>query len=77
MNTTNSTVAQRTNRRAEVIAAILDAEIAPYMLGALDAERGEPCNPNYYYTRDGMIAEYREGYEVAANELAQRAGMVA
>lgn len=52
-----------------VMAALAVEDLSPYMLGALDAEKGEPCVPEYYYALDGAIAEYREGYEAAQAAL--------
>lgn len=51
------------------VAALLDADIAPYVLGALDAEKGEPCQPDVYFAFDGARAEYVEGWHTATSEL--------
>lgn len=40
-----------------------EAGLSPYMLGALDAERGELCVPEMYFTKRGQMCEYAEGHE--------------
>lgn len=52
-----------------VVAALAVEDLTPYMFGALDAEKGEPCFPERYYIFDGAIAEYREGYTAVAAEM--------
>lgn len=62
-----NTVAQRTaSRQLNFVVALLDAEISPYMLGALDAERGEMACPEMYFVKRGDMCEYCEGYEAVA-----------
>lgn len=54
-------------RSPEFIVAITTPDISefltPFMLGALDAEKGELCVPAMYYTQIGQCREYAEGYE--------------
>lgn len=45
------------------------AYIAPYQLGALDAEQGKPCNPAAIYDKDGDRAEYAEGWHAARADM--------
>jgi len=54
-------VAPTVNTRPE-IAELL----SPYMLGVLDAERGDIACPEMYFTRRGEQCEYCEGYEAVA-----------
>lgn len=37
--------------------------VSPYMLGVLDAESGELCLPELYFTQKGQQREFAEGYE--------------
>ena len=57
-------------RRPDFVAAIAAPEVSellsPYMLGVLDAERGEIAVPENYYTQRGQMCEYCEGYEAVA-----------
>lgn len=41
---------------------------SPYMLGVMDAEDGQLCCPEQYFTKQGQICEYAEGYEAVAGE---------
>lgn len=50
----------------QFVLSILEADISPYMLGVLDAERGELCVPEAYFIRRGQMCEYAEGYEAVA-----------
>lgn len=52
-----------TVRQPSFVAAASDAGLTPFMLGALDAQRGELCVPEMYYTKRGQICEYAEGFE--------------
>jgi hypothetical protein len=70
MHTINRTATQFTTRRAELIRAMLDAEITPYMLGALDAERGEYAAMQYVNDAQAF-ADYVRGWNdawLAAND---------
>lgn len=66
MNTT--TQATLGTRQPEVVVAILSTDIAPYMLGALDAKRGGPFCPEEYYLWSGDMLEYTEGWEAVCGE---------
>jgi hypothetical protein len=55
-----------TTRQPSFVVALLEAEVSPYMLGVLDAERGETACPEMYYTQRGQMCEYCEGYEAVA-----------
>lgn len=57
-------------RQPEFIAAIIEADISPFMLGALDAEKNEICCPEMYFAWDGAIMEYVEGYKSVAGDNA-------
>ena len=57
---------QPATRSVEFVTAVLAAEITPYMMGALDAEKGELACPELYYTKRGQMCEYCEGYESVA-----------
>jgi hypothetical protein len=59
-------VVNATVRQPDFVAAIFEAEISPYMLGVLDAERGETAVPEMYFTQRGQMCEYCEGYEAVA-----------
>lgn len=50
----------------QFVLAILEADISPYMLGVLDAERGEMACPETYFAKLGQQCEYCEGYEAVA-----------
>lgn len=57
-------------RQPDFVAALTSPEISellsPYMLGVLDAERGEVACPEMYFTQRGQMCEYCEGYEAVA-----------
>lgn len=57
-------------RHPDFIVAIASPEISellsPYMLGVLDAERGEVACPEMYFTQRGQMCEYCEGFEAVA-----------
>ncbi len=55
-------------RQPDFLVAASDAGLSPYMLGVLDAERGELCVPEMYFTKRGQMCEYAEGYESVAGE---------
>lgn len=55
-----------TTRQLDFVVALQAAEISPYVLGALDAERGEMACPELYYVRRGQMCEYCEGYASVA-----------
>lgn len=55
-----------TTRQPEFVVALLQADITPYMLGALDAEKGEMACPELYFVKRGQMCEYCEGYESVA-----------
>lgn len=64
---TMNTVAQpTTGRQLNFVVALLAADVTPYMLGALDAERGELACPEMYFVKRGECCEYCEGYEAVA-----------
>lgn len=58
--------APATTRSFEFVAAILEADVSPYMLGVLDAEKGEMACPEMYYINQGSMCEYCEGFEAVA-----------
>jgi len=57
-------------RNPDFVVAITSPEISellsPYMLGVLDAERGDIAVPEMYFTQRGQQCEYCEGYEAVA-----------
>ena len=53
-------------RQLNFVVALAAAEVSPYMLGALDAERGEVACPEMYFLKRGDACEYCEGFEAVA-----------
>lgn len=47
---------------AAYTAALFEAGVTPYALGALEAARGSLCNPNAYYAEIGDLVDYTLGY---------------
>lgn len=57
-------------RQLEFVTAALEADLTPYMLGVLDAEKGEICCPEAYFIWEGDLLAYVEGYEEVKGENA-------
>lgn len=53
-----------TTRQREVFMAMLAAAISPYMVGALDYDRGDACNYQQF-DKEGEQGEYNEGWHAA------------
>jgi len=53
-----------TARPHEVFMSMLAAAISPYMVGALDYDRGDACNYQQF-DKDGHQGEYHEGWHAA------------
>lgn len=55
-------------RQPEFVVAHTSECVSPYMMGVLDAQAGELCVPEMYYTQRGQMCEYAEGYEAVAGK---------